>query len=138
MKRNRRRQAIGPGIALVLAALLLTSSATGSRRAAVSAQADFKIAYTHSSGPVWARGDVFVMNADGSGQPGGSELVLRAARQVPQPAPVRVHDVNLLLAVAAAEQGDPHRTGGRSSSRKPRLRAARQSYRCAATFDSIA
>jgi Tol biopolymer transport system component len=43
------------------------ASATRSGPGAVSAQADFKIAYEHSSA-VWARGEVFVMNADGSGQ----------------------------------------------------------------------
>jgi Tol biopolymer transport system component len=57
---NRWRQAIGSVIALLLAAFLLTSSATGSRRAADSVQVESKIAF------IRAPDDLSVTNADGT------------------------------------------------------------------------
>ncbi len=53
MIRNRWRQAIGSVIALLLAAFLLTSSATGSRRAADSTLAILSIRFTGAT--VYAR-----------------------------------------------------------------------------------
>jgi Tol biopolymer transport system component len=55
-------------VGLAAAAGAASRAVTGSRLAAKSAQANFRIAYTHSGGPLWVRRDVFVMNADGSEQ----------------------------------------------------------------------
>jgi Tol biopolymer transport system component len=65
---NRWRQAIGSVIALLLAAFLLTSSATGSRQATDSAQASSKIAFTRGSNGPQPTDGIYVMNADGSGK----------------------------------------------------------------------
>ena len=69
MPRNR----IHPGaVALMtlfgLAGVLCASSATAteSGRGGGSRNGKFRIAWTHSSGPSWANGEVFVMNDDGS------------------------------------------------------------------------
>ena len=57
------RTAVGLAFALPLAALLLTSSATGCAR---SADANAKIAFVSERDDV--NGEIYVMNADGSGQ----------------------------------------------------------------------
>jgi Tol biopolymer transport system component len=62
--------AVGVGVTFLLTAASGAAypPAKSSRVGGDSAQAHFKIAYTHSSGPAWVRGDVFVMNDDGSEQ----------------------------------------------------------------------
>ena len=66
MTRNRFRPGAVAFIALFgLAGVLAVSSATATE----SGPGRFQIAWTHSSsGPSWTNGEVFVMNADGSGQ----------------------------------------------------------------------
>jgi Tol biopolymer transport system component len=68
--RNRIRYRGGLGLIAMVAVFgafgAASATPTGSGLGAASAQADFKVAFTHSSGPVWETGDVFVMNADGS------------------------------------------------------------------------
>jgi len=64
--RMKRTHCFVAAVLVAAAGVAGAASATGHRTA--SAQPDFKIAYVHSRGPSGTIGDVFVMNADGSGQ----------------------------------------------------------------------
>jgi Tol biopolymer transport system component len=72
MPRNRIQQRGVLGVVAIVglagAAGAASATATESGLVAASARAQFKIAYIHSGGRIWATGDVFVMNADGSDQ----------------------------------------------------------------------